>query len=558
VPLADYTIFERNMLALSTSTSYLVTKRLREAVSSENLSFEPARSGALIPILSRGGRQIGLHSRFDPEEEGRRIAQGFSQRGFYIFLGLGAGYGIQAFLQNDRISRGIIIDFDAGLIRSILETIDLTHILADKRLEFLVDPTEAELQALFVSTYIPSLYGNLSVVPLRSRVDDSNDVFQGAADCIKRLMEAVSDDYSVQAFFGKRWFTNIVRNMKKADGNTPPIGPIHRAAITAAGPSLELFVEELRALPPEVFLIATDTSLNVLLGHGIVPHAVITIDCQHISYFHFMKKLPPKLPVFMDLATPPTVARLTGSNYFFSSGHPLARYVASRFRAFPCIDTSGGNVTHAAISLADYLGAATIDLYGADLSYPFGKAYARGSYVYPYFDLRQSRLKPVESLFSHFLFRNQSLTREHDASGRFRYITKPLVAYRERLERLASQGNFQLIPHSGNGIMIKALPPAQPRKDQGRMFAAGKTFQPARQFLEEYRQAIDELGQPVRPVGYYMGNLSARERDIWMTLLPTAAAIRRELADKDPEPEKILELTRQWCISRIDEALKAY
>jgi len=34
--------------------------------------------------------------------------------------------------------------------------------------------------------------------------------------------------------------------------------------------------------------------------------------------------------------------------------------IASRFRAFPVIDTSGGNVTHAAISLAAYLGAESI------------------------------------------------------------------------------------------------------------------------------------------------------------------------------------------------------
>jgi hypothetical protein len=107
-----------------------------------------------------------------------------------------------------------------------------------------------------------------------------------------------------------------------------------------------------------------------------------------------MQGLPSGMPLFVDLASPPTVTRMAARRYYFSSGHPLDRYVAARFRAFPILDTSGGNVTHAAVSLAEYMGAGKIQLYGADFSYPFGKSYARGTYIYPYFDLRQNRLRP--------------------------------------------------------------------------------------------------------------------------------------------------------------------
>ncbi|MBU0936085.1 MAG: DUF115 domain-containing protein [Spirochaetes bacterium] len=555
MPVTDYTIFERNMLALCTGRNLPTAARIRNAQPSRTISFEPARSGMLVPQLQRNGRRYSIHSRFDPEAEGEKAAEGYPQRGFFIFLGLGAGYSITPFLNNNKLSRGIIIDFDAGMIRSLLETLDLTSILADRRLDFIVDPEPEELQELFISAYIPSLYGNLSVVPLRGRVDENSVIFQQASDHIRALMEGVSDDYSVQAFFGKRWFANIIRNLQQAAGSTPPIGPIQKAVVTAAGPSLELAINDLRNLPKDVFLIATDTSLSVLLGFGIQPSAVISIDCQHISYYHFMRGIPAGIPVFLDLASPPTVARLAGGSYFFSSGHPLARYVTARLRAYPILDTSGGNVTHAAVSLADFLGAQRIDLYGADFSYPAGKAYARGSYIYPYFDIRQSRLAPSEALFSHFLFRNKSMDHEMDCEGHVRFITKPLVAYRERLERLGQSCASRLVPHIGNGMPIQGSPPNQIRQDFGKVFAAGRLFRSTQEFLEEYRDDIAGLELPGSSAGLYLAGLKHKERDIWMTLLPAAAAIRRESGDPNPEPEAILETTRRWCLSKVQEAL---
>lgn len=556
--ISDYTIFERNMLAISTGFSRNTARRIRDAVPSDRLSIETSRSGQAVPHILKNDRKYSLHSRFDPDGEASKIAAGYEQRGFFVFLGLGAGYGILPFLEKNQVSRGIIIEFDAGIIRALFERLDLSAILADRRLDLIVDPEAEELQDLFVSSYIPSLYGNFSVVPLRGRVDEAHSRFQQASDQIRSLMEAVSDDYSVQAFFGKRWFANIISNLRRADGSTPPIKPIRRAAITAAGPSLEMFIDDIRNLDPDTFLIATDTSLNVLLGFGIVPSAVITIDCQHISYFHFMKGVPDGIPVFLDLATPPTVARLAGGSYYFSSGHPLARYVTSRFRAFPLIDTSGGNVTHAAVSLADYLGAKEIDLYGADFSYPAGKAYARGSYVYPYFDIRQSRLNPAESLFSQFLFRNQSMDRQYDQYGHVRYITKPLVAYRERLERLAKTSKARLIPHLGNGLAIASPRLTADRQDFGKVFAAGRMFRKVRDFMEAYRQDIRQLSLPESPAGLYMGSLGDHDRDIWMTMLPSAAAIRREQQDTGLPPEQILGKTKKWCLQKVEEALESW
>lgn len=555
--MIDPAVFERNMLAIASTQGPIPGDRIRNTQVSEDIGFEQSRNGLLVPFISRNGKKNYLHSRMDPEREAARLAAEYDRTGFYVFFGMGAGYGLEALLAGRKVSKGILVEYDASRLRAILERIDATHVLGNRRLTLLVDPDDEELADAVMSRYIPSINGDLVAVPLRGLVDAYPIQYHQAADLVRNLTGGISDDYSVQSFFGKRWFSNIVRNLRSAANPTPPVGPVREAIITAAGPSLEAQLDEIAETRKGKFLIATDTSIRALLLRGITPDAGISIDCQHISYYHFMQGLPKGLPLFVDLASPPTVTRMAAKRYFFSSGHPLDRYVAARFRAFPILDTSGGNVTHAAVSLAEYMGALTIHLYGADFSYPFGKSYARGTYIYPYFDLRQNRLSPFESLFSAFLFRNQSLDRECDADGTFRYVTKPLVAYRQRLEALGSRSTSEIIRHRGDGVRTDIQFQGRGKTGfSGRIFAAGRPFQRPDQFLAYYLTELEGLPRPQEPAAIYLDGLTGRERDVWTTILPSAAAIRREAGEHTPSPVALLAETRDWCIRTVKAELE--
>ncbi|MBN2875874.1 MAG: motility associated factor glycosyltransferase family protein [Spirochaetales bacterium] len=547
--MLDPQLFERNMLAIASQHGPLCADRVRFSASDPRVGISSSREGLLVPFVDLGDHHAYMHSRVDPIREAERLASEYKKPGFYAFLGLGAGYTVEALLAADRVSRGLIIEYEAGILRAVLERLDLTHVLGDRRLKLLVDPTDEELDSAVSSTYVPAVNGYFGTIPLRGRTDAAPESYKRAADVIRGTISVISDDYSVQSFFGKRWFSNIVRNLAVSARPTPPVGPIREAVVTAAGPSLELYFDDIANRPRGAFLIATDTSLRALLERGITPDAVISIDCQHISYYHFTLGLPENTPLFLDLASPPTVTRMATRPYFFSSGHPLSRYITSRFRAFPVLDTSGGNVTHAAVSLAEYLGASTIRLYGADFSYPFGKTYARGTYIYPYFDIRQSRTHPLEALFSDFLYRNHSLTREDDGDGCFRYVTKPLVAYRERLEKLSSMLSCTLDRVRGYGVVTTNtvdVPPTGSRST-GRVFAAGRAFQSPEQFLSTYASDIQSLPTPYRHASSYLDGLGAHEKDVWTTMLPSAAAFHREAGDNTLEPSELLAQTRSWC-----------
>jgi hypothetical protein len=553
-------VFRRNLLALSRSDRSL-GDRLLEASPDPALAVRRARSGAQVPVALRGGREAPLHSLVDPEREAARLEEARPAGGFIVAFGLGAGYLLRRYLASSETTGLLAIEYSAPMLRALLEEIDLSDIFTDGRFSLVLDPSPEELRDELLSLYVPPLSGDIRSLSLRGRVDLDPEPFSGAAEILKAVLGSISDDYSVQAFFGKIWFKNAVRNLFAAERSSSPLPPARRAAVSAAGPSLEAQIPALRkAQAAGAFLIATDTSLPALLGSGLVPDAVVSIDCQHISYYHFLGGIPPGLPLVLDLASPSTLCRLGDSVRFFSSGHPFCAYVSARWRPFPALDTSGGNVTHAALSLAEALGAETTLLAGADFSYPEGKSYARGTYIYGYFDRVQARLRPLESLFTGFLFRGTDMEREIgiDAQGNSysRYLTKPLMAYREHLERFAARSPMRIVPLEGKGVSIRT--PADPKSREQklrRVFAAGSASCPASAFLERYATDLRALPPPRDPAISYLASLGDDERDLWTTLLPAASAFQREAGKGGMDAASLLEATRAWAISTVEEAV---
>jgi len=559
-------VFRRNLLALARYDPSL-GDRLADVEPDPSIKTVEARTGVLVPVARIGDRVQPFHSLIDPEREAARIEEAQPAGGFIVAFGLGSGILLKRYLASSATTGILVVEYSAPRLRSVLEEIDLSDLFADERFALALDPSPARLKELLLSIYVPPLAGDIRSIPLRARVDLDPEPFAQASRALNGILGSISDDYSVQAFFGKLWFKNAVRNLFAAESLAAPLPRIRKAAVTAAGPSLESSMPALFAAKDGgAFIIATDTSLPALVGCGLVPDAVVSIDCQHISYYHFLGGIPETVPLVLDLASPSTLHRLSAAPRFFSSGHPFCTYVSARWRPFPALDTSGGNVTHAALSLAEALGAESALLAGADFSYPDGKSYARGTYIYNYFGERQDRLAPTESLFAAFMFRGAETSREdcRDEDGRrySRYLTKPLVAYREHLERFAASSPMEIVPLRGKGVEIRASRAADAesaaaarRKRERRIFAAGSASCPAADFLADYARDLAALPRPRDPAIRYLTTLKSEERDLWMTLLPAASAFQREMRGSIPDPADLLETTREWAIGAVEDAL---
>ncbi|MBN2658802.1 MAG: DUF115 domain-containing protein [Spirochaetales bacterium] len=524
-------IFNRNLLALGTGNKQL-SSRCAYCRSRRVFHLIESKTGKKVPAVEKEGRIMPLHSRFDPEKEGSRFPDLYKSRGFLLFFGFGGAYHISPFLKDDKVEKILIIEKDLDFFTFVLSSLDLTELLFDKRVVLLVEEEKETIRNSILTHYLPILTGDIQSILLRPAVQLDEGYYNDIAELIRDTLEQVSDDLTVQTRFGKKWFRNTVANLQKAEKAVFKIGSIGKAMITAAGPSLDENIDKIRSMRKEIFLIATDTSLPALLHRNLKPDIVISIDCQDISYNHFMQGYPADVPLLLDLASPVRLNRFTDNRLYFSSGHPFSRYVNRYFRNFPQIDTSGGNVTYAALSLAVSLGAREIYVSGADFSYPRGKSYAVETYLYPWFRNLEDRFKSLESSFFSFIMHNNSMIRD-DSDGFIRYISKPMIGYRKLFEAAANAIDPIVVPLKGSGCELQIknrdlspFPSIRP------VLSAGSPFMRSDQFLTRYLNDLKKLPLPEWPLWQYREKLTDSELELITTVLPAAAEINRGHSDR--------------------------
>ena len=528
-------------------------------------TFVNSKSGELIPaFINEEGNTQALHSTVDPKREAERLITSISEEiGFIVFLGLGGGFAPMAALELTNAFVAVI-DYDGGSIKELFKSKDYSKLLNSERFKLLIDPCNEEIKNFILENFKPALHGGIKTIPLRARTEHDKEKFEDAASGLQEAINAVSGDYSVQAHFGVKWFINILRNVKNArifDAQKYNVlgEGFTEAAIVAAGPSLDSQIELLqKAKTRKVFIISTDTACGVLLQNGIAPDVVVSIDCQHISYYHFIGNKPQNIPLVLDIASPPLLSGFSASPLFFSSGHPLALYISKHWRNFPLLDTSGGNVTYACLSLAEFIGFKRVTLFGADFSYVGSQSYARGTYLYPYFYKRQSRFTPVEAQSSAFLYRAPFIPAE-DGNKKNYYETSSLRFYRKKLEEKARGMEAEIIRAPGSGAQISLQnfnhephQPHEPTQIKREEIKEKRNQQSSEEFLIQYKEDIAAL--PAADGANYLNKLNEKERQVFTTLLPLAAAIKKRNATL--KFHEIIEEVKNFSVKEIEKVLE--
>ncbi|MDR1363722.1 MAG: DUF115 domain-containing protein [Spirochaetaceae bacterium] len=552
-----YDLFDRNLLALSRVDPALSARLSAAETTLGCYRFVEGRRTSVPAWVDSSGAAHTLHSLVSPEREAGRLLSTLKDGQYVVIMGIGAGFMAEAVLSRGDTARLLVIEYDINGFAELLCHYDYVKIFNDERFFILIDSEPSIIENYIIQTFQPALYNGIQTLPLRARTDYDEAHFGPAADAVKSAIDQAASDYSVQTMFGRRWFSNIIRNLFAAEKQRGVFPPVKNAAICAAGPSLDLQLDNIAKERKSFFLIAADTALSTLLGAGLPPDAVISIDCQHISYYHFMNRLPPDIPLFLDLSSPPLLTSLAKNYFFFSGGHPLSNYITHFFRPFPEIDTSGANVTFAALSLAERLGAKNISVYGADFSYPKGKLYTRPAYLYSYFRRGQNRFTPAENFAASFLYNAKTLRRVKNAASWY-YETQTLSLYRKKFEQKAALVNAGInaalgegAPLTFSGMKTRGL---NIQKDEpARLLAAGKALCGAKEFLSFYGENIDSLPLPEENITSYQRKLPETQRLIFTTLLPAAAAIKYRGADCGVK--ELLTSVKAYCLTELSRVL---
>lgn len=150
--------------------------------------------------------------------------------------------------------------------------------------------------------------------------------------------------------------------------------------VVGAGPSLSDSFEYLKNRPENVIVISVDAALKPLLGNGILPDYVVSIDPMRDSVIAFLdielEKMKSISLVYFPIVHRDALRLWKGKRFVACSSSPLYKEVVS-------IDEnnqlfSAGSVIHPAIDLAVKMGAEQVEFFGADFSYPKDRTHASG------------------------------------------------------------------------------------------------------------------------------------------------------------------------------------
>jgi hypothetical protein len=190
-----------------------------------------------------------------------------------------------------------------------------------------------------------------------------------------------------------------------------------------------------------------------------------------------------------------------------------------------------------------------------DLSYPAGKPYARGCFLYPALEARTSRLAPLESSVAGFVLASPS-TRRLGAPRGPAHLTETMASYRHHLERLATRTAARIVQEPGLGLPLTlpgqdALPRPREPKLSGRDRPVGGAS--VADVLAAYSRDLEDVPPARGPFPAYLESLGQRQRETLSTLLPVMAS-RRATASSRGFAE-ILADTRLAVIAAVAESI---
>lgn len=372
-----------------------------------------SKSGSQIPVLQNGRT---IESKYNPEREADQIIQTFEENSsFFILNGIGSGILLKKTSEIFPNAKIIAVEKTQADLDFLSKINTVSELAANKNI---ILTNINELENCIIQNYVPALHGNIKIFENKAWLNENQDIKDELPNQIQAALKKVSADFSVQAHFGKIWQKNILTNLKifssvgnKTEGLQPDVNKT--AAIIAAGPTLDDYIEELKT--GNYFIIATDTAYSILQKYNITADAAVSLDGQSVSYNHFLegKKEPSaKTNFFFDLSSNPSTAKkLTEAGNkvsYFVSGHPLSEYANSFSKnQFLKLYSGSGTVTITALDLALKMGFSKIKVFGADFSYPKHKPYAKGSYLDSLYQLAENRLNTSEKQFSKLMFRTE-------------------------------------------------------------------------------------------------------------------------------------------------------
>jgi hypothetical protein len=515
----------------------------------EPYPVEPSKSGPpTLAVRTADGRQVYLHSRYQPLDEARRLIDPIpveKKMTFYV-LGLGLGYHLEAlFARASNEAIFCIFEPDLRMIRTALEHRDLAPLIRSHRLMWFHEPAKAQL--------FSRLNSQLSLVSVGSETI----THAPSASLHSALFQQIETWIGEFAAYCRTSMNTLVLNSRTSARNiagniawyaaTPDLARWRDryrnrpAVIVSAGPSLRKNKHLLPEASEKAVLIAAQTSLQPLLELGVEPHFVTSLDYHDICT-RFFEKLPATLRT--ELIADAKASRAIFNMYtgpLTVIGNDFAESLVRELNLKKATLPSAATVAHLAFYVAEFLGCDPIIFVGQDLGFSDGLCYAPGTAYEDVWRPETSRFCTVEMKQWEQIIRERLVLRKIlDWRGQPMYTEERLFAYLHQFERDFANSRSRILDCTEGGAAKRGATAMTLREALDRFCT-----QPLPDIAGESRPTLrwDLLDQCLRSVSTRREE-AVRVAEISGEVLPLLEEIRDHLDDQ---------VRVNQAIARIDE-----
>ena len=387
------TIYEKNMQAIREHHirlhEYLETAQPEQSV---EIRYEAAEDETLYPVVTKGGLEYRLNSKYNPKEASMQYISQFEKEGSYsvfFLLGFGDGRSIEALAQTlDETMTLIVYEPSVAIFQKTLETFDYTDLLKKKNVYLIVE-SENMLQE-----YLESGISFNNIRMLRLGILPNYDsiypkeckhmletmiYFMNKTKIYRNTIYNFREEFAAHALsnmYDYLWQTDthyLKERLAEEDLSDVP------AIIVAAGPSLNKNVQELKRAKGKALILVVDAALRAVVNAGITPDLGITIDARvperffegiNISAFPF---------VFEAISKEDIVRQHTGKHFYDDFPCNIIAKIVMEKKKY-CLEEipTGGSISTSAFSLVKALGFKKIVFIGQDLAFTGGQTYNSG------------------------------------------------------------------------------------------------------------------------------------------------------------------------------------
>ncbi len=419
-------------------------------------------------IENKTGKEIKLHSSYDPIKEAERSIEAFDKGRSSIIAvsGIALGYHLIELKKKYPGIKIIAIEKDN-------EIVDLCRNISPAALEGIeIINSGTDPESIFEGIDLSCFKGIAHYIHKPS-YQLNPEFYDKTMSSLKLHISSRISDLLTRFEFEEKWLQNIFRNLKHME-NASSVSKLFGkfrglpGIIVSAGPSLKYSIDDLKKIRNKAVIVAVDTSLKILNKHNISPHFVLTLDAQKYSVKHFTGVNTDNTILIADMVSCPSImSTFTGrkiisttSKYYQNSHGDIVRETTPGIdwiekKTGPLGDIqSGGSVATSAFDLLLNMGCDPIILTGQDLAYSGREYHCSGTYHNDDWIPRINRFSNLDTI-------NQNVIRKRKIKYVRRYGDKDTIIsdfvfdlYRSWFEDSAGRISASVINATGDGSRI--------------------------------------------------------------------------------------------------------